>query len=101
MLFDELNYTNAVGAGGFLLSLIAYCIIRRIDIGGQSPSRLYCNARTCNHTKSISFISLDHGSQNDHISLDHAYIFWNNQPQIEDKTRLFFGITNLKSVTKR
>eukprot|EP01083_Nonionella_stella_P087063 242068_1 len=47
MLFDELNYTNAVGAGGFLLSLIAYCIIRRIDIGGQSPSRLYCNARTC------------------------------------------------------
>lgn len=47
MMITAFNLTNAVGAAGFLLSLIAYCLIRRISAGGATPSRLYCNARTC------------------------------------------------------
>jgi len=47
MLFSALNLKNAVGAAGFLLSLLAYCVVRRIMAGGQTPARLYCNARVC------------------------------------------------------
>ena len=41
------NLTNAIGASGFLLSLIAYCVIRRIIANGATPGRLRCNARIC------------------------------------------------------
>lgn len=47
MFIDAFNLTNAIGAAGFLLSLIAYCCIRRIVAGGASPGRLKCNARIC------------------------------------------------------
>ena len=47
MLMNAFNLTNAVGAAGFILSLIAYCCIRRINAGGQTPPRLRCCARIC------------------------------------------------------
>lgn len=44
---NAFNLTNAIGASGFLLSLVAYCLIRRIIANGATPGRLRCNARIC------------------------------------------------------
>eukprot|EP01084_Bolivina_argentea_P297243 512064_1 len=47
MMLSGFTLTNAIGAGGLLLSLIAYCLIR-INTGDQiSVHKLYCNARIC------------------------------------------------------
>ncbi len=47
MWMNTFTLTNAVGASGFLLSLVAYCLIRRIIANGATPGRLRCNARIC------------------------------------------------------
>ena len=48
MFWSIFDLPNAIGVGGFLLSLVTYCLLRRLlSSEQQTPSRLYWAARLC------------------------------------------------------